>query len=87
MKSTGIVRKIDDLGRVVIPKETRKVLDLNDGDPVEFYVEGEMIILKKLQRECIFCGNDNQEEIRKLFKKLICVNCIKALRKTNIEVR
>jgi len=47
MKSTGIVRRIDDLGRVVIPKETRRMLDIKEGDPIEFYVDGDKIILCK----------------------------------------
>lgn len=49
MKSTGIVRRIDDLGRVVIPKETRKMLDLKEGDPMEFYIDGDKIFLRKYE--------------------------------------
>ena len=49
MKSTGIVRRIDELGRVVIPKELRRTLDLNEGDPMEFYVDGDKVILRKYE--------------------------------------
>ena len=48
MKATGVVRKVDDLGRVVVPAEVRRVLAINVGDPVEFYTDGESIIIKKL---------------------------------------
>lgn len=56
MKSTGIVRKIDELGRIVVPRELRTTLDVGPGDPVEIFVDGEQIILKKYQPSCIFCG-------------------------------
>ena len=57
MKSTGIVRKVDELGRVVIPKELRKTLDIAEKDGMEIYVDGNAIILKKYEPSCIFCGN------------------------------
>ena len=47
MKSTGITRKIDELGRIVIPKELRRTLDIKEGTPLEIFVEGEQIILQK----------------------------------------
>lgn len=51
MKSTGIVRKVDELGRIVIPKELRRTLNINEKDPLEIYVDGEQIILKKYEPE------------------------------------
>lgn len=51
MKSTGIVRKVDDLGRVVIPKETRRTLGIAEGDPLEIYTNGNQVILQKYQPE------------------------------------
>ncbi len=57
MKSTGIVRKIDDLGRIVLPKELRRTLGIDDKDPLEIFVEDNTIILKKYQPACMFCGN------------------------------
>jgi transcriptional pleiotropic regulator of transition state genes len=78
MKSTGIVRKIDDLGRVVLPKEIRKVLDISDGDPLEIYTDGECIVLKKYQPNCIFCGETSDVVVRK--GKNICNMCLRELK-------
>ena len=55
MKSTGIVRNVDELGRIVIPKEMRTSLGIKNSDPIEIYVEGDKIILKKYHPKCIFC--------------------------------
>ena len=57
MKSTGIVRKVDELGRVVIPIELRRTLGIEVKDALEIYVDGENIILKKYEPACIFCSN------------------------------
>ena len=57
MKSTGIVRKVDELGRVVIPIELRRTLGIGEKDALEIYVDGERIMLKKYEPACIFCGN------------------------------
>ena len=57
MRSLGIVRKLDQLGRFVIPKETRKMLNLNGGDPLEIFTDGDIIILKKYVRGCQCCGD------------------------------
>lgn len=56
MKSTGIVRKIDELGRIVLPIEMRRTLDIDDKDTLEIYVEGDAIILRKYRAACVFCG-------------------------------
>ena len=57
MKATGIVRKIDSLGRIVIPKELRRVFDIKDDEDVlEIFVEGNTIVLKKYEPACIFCN-------------------------------
>lgn len=79
MKATGIVRRIDDLGRVVIPKETRRMFGIAEGDPLEIYVDGKSIILKKYERGCTFCPNmDNLVEFG---GQHICRECIEALKK------
>lgn len=57
MKSTGIVRKVDELGRVVIPIELRRSLGIEEKDTLEIYVDGEHIILKKYQPGCVSCGS------------------------------
>ena len=73
MKSTGIVRRIDSFGRVVLPMELRKLMDLHQDTAVELFVDGENIILHKYNPACIFCGSFNGA---KLFEvKLICEDC------------
>ena len=57
MKSTGVVRKIDELGRIVLPKELRKSFGIDVGDPLEIFTEDDRIILKQYQPSCIFCNN------------------------------
>ena len=57
MKSTGMVRKVDELGRVVLPIEIRRTMDIQEKDPLEIYVEGENIILRKYHEACVFCGS------------------------------
>lgn len=79
MRSTGIVRKIDELGRLVIPKETRKVLDINEGEGLEIFTEGENIILKKYQPGCVFCGNAS--DVINFKGKMICKECLKNIRR------
>jgi len=61
MKSTGIIRKIDDLGRIVLPSELRKVLNINIKDGLEIYTEGNTIILKKHSKLKCECGTDINE--------------------------
>ncbi len=76
MKATGIVRKIDALGRVVIPKEMRDKMFIEDGDPLEIYVQDESIIIKKFAAVCIFCGaRENLSEFR---GRPICSACAEA---------
>lgn len=79
MKSTGIVRKIDELGRVVLPMELRKTLNLNVKDALEIYVEGDKILLKKYLPCCIFCGSD--KGITDFKGNNICESCKKELAK------
>ncbi len=79
MKSIGIVRKIDDLGRIVLPIELRRVLNIDEGSSLEIFVENEKIILKKYQTSCTFCGeNNNTSEYRGY---TICADCLANLRK------
>ena len=83
VKSTGIVRKVDELGRVVIPIELRRTLQIEQKDALEIYVDGEMIILKKYQPACIFCGNASN--IRHFREKNICTNCLKEMQQLTLE--
>lgn len=79
MKSTGIVRKVDELGRVVIPIELRRTLNIEEKDSLEIYVDGEHIILKKYEPACIFCGNAKDVIIYK--GKNICPDCMAEFKK------
>lgn len=77
MKSTGIVRKVDELGRVVIPIELRRTLGIGEKDALEIYVDGERIMLKKYEPACIFCGN--AENVTYFKGKIVCRECLNDL--------
>lgn len=78
MKSTGIVRKVDELGRVVLPIELRRTLDINEKDALEIYVDSSSIILKKYQPACIFC--DNAKDVVNYKGKNVCRECLNELK-------
>jgi len=78
MKSTGVVRKIDELGRIVLPMEIRKTMDINSKDAVEIFVDNNKIILQKYMPACIFCGNADNVTYYK--SKLICNECLEKLK-------
>ena len=73
MKSTGIVRKVDELGRVVLPIELRRTLDIAERDAMEIFVSDDSIILRKYYPSCIFCGNTNS--LIAFSEKNICISC------------
>lgn len=73
MKSSGIVRRVDTLGRIVVPKETRARLCIRNGDSVEFFSEGDSVYLKKYARGCIFCHS--MENVLQYKGKYICDQC------------
>ena len=77
MKSTGIVRKVDELGRIVLPIELRRTLDIAEKDSLEIYVDDDSIILRKYQPACIFC--DNARDVVVFRGKNVCKDCIKSL--------
>lgn len=77
MKSTGIVRKVDELGRIVLPIELRRTLGIEEKDRIEIFVDGGSIILRKYQPACIFC--DNAKDIINYKGKNICPDCIRAM--------
>ncbi|MBQ3724343.1 MAG: AbrB/MazE/SpoVT family DNA-binding domain-containing protein [Oscillospiraceae bacterium] len=78
MKSIGIVRKVDELGRIVLPIELRRTLDIAEKDPLEIYVDGSAIVLKKYRPTCIFC--DGSKDIINFKGKNICPKCLKELK-------
>ncbi|WP_274653318.1 AbrB/MazE/SpoVT family DNA-binding domain-containing protein [Paenibacillus humicola] len=73
MKATGIVRKVDELGRIVLPIELRRSLGIAEGDALEIYVDRERVLLKKYEPACVFCGNADQTAYYR--GKLICQTC------------
>jgi len=77
LKATGIVRKVDPLGRIVIPKELRKTMDIKETDPLEIFVDQDRIILRKYEPACTFCGN--AEGATNYKGKLICKSCMNDL--------
>ena len=79
MKSTGIVRRVDELGRVVIPIEIRNKFGIAEKDPIEIYVDGSTIVLKKFEQNCIFCGNT--KDLSDYKGKPICKKCISQISK------
>ena len=78
MKSTGIVRKVDELGRIVLPIELRRTLDIEIKDSIEIYVENDSIILKKYEPTCIFCGNS--KDLTSFNDKNICKKCLELIK-------
>lgn len=77
MKSTGIVRKVDELGRVVIPIELRRTLDIEEKDALEIYVDSDRIVLRKYEPACVFCGS--ADEIVNFKGKNICQECLNSM--------
>lgn len=77
MKSTGVVRRVDELGRIVIPMELRKTLNIVDKDPLEIFVAEDMIILKKYSPGCIFCGS--MENVQQYKNKKVCRICLREI--------
>lgn len=82
MKATGIVRKVDELGRIVIPIELRRNLNINIHDPIEIYVDDDYIMLKKYEPACIFCGD--AKEIHQIRGKNVCTSCLEVLKAEEI---
>lgn len=77
MHSTGIFRRLDSLGRFVLPKELRKSLDLNQDDYLQIFLDGDAIVLKKSQLSCVLCGSS--EELTDFHDKKVCRQCLREL--------
>ena len=78
MKSTGIVRKVDELGRIVLPIELRRTLDIAERDSLEIFVDGASIVLRKYQPSCVFC--DSAKDVVSFKGKNVCPRCLKELK-------
>ncbi len=74
MKSTGVVRKVDELGRIVLPIEIRKIMDINEKDAIEIFTDDDKIILQKYHPACIFCNN--ADNIVYFNGKRVCTDCL-----------
>ena len=79
MKATGIVRKVDQLGRIVLPIELRRTLDIEIKDPLEIFVDNEYIMLKKYSPQCCLCGS--MDGLRNFKGKNVCGKCVGDLSK------
>ncbi len=79
MKSTGIVRKVDELGRIVLPIELRRTLGIDEKDALEIYVDGSSVILRKYEPSCVFCGDAG--DVISYKGKNVCQKCLNALAK------
>lgn len=77
MKSTGIIRKVDDLGRIVLPIELRRTLDIAERDELEIFMENDRIILQKFEPCCVFCGSSRAMVTYRA--KNVCADCIRNL--------
>ena len=77
MKATGITRKVDELGRIVLPKELQRTMDIDVGTPLEIFVEGDGIVLQKYSPSCIFCGNASH--VIHFKGKTVCRDCLHQL--------
>ncbi len=77
MKSTGIIRKVDDLGRIVLPIELRRTLDIAERDELEIFIENDRIVLQKYEPACIFCGS--VRNLSAYCRKNICGDCVKKI--------
>jgi transcriptional pleiotropic regulator of transition state genes len=79
MGDTGIVRRVDDLGRIVIPMELRRTLGINVKDPMSISVEGERVILEKSHDACVFCGT--RDDVATVKGRPVCKTCLEEIRK------
>ena len=83
MKSTGIVRRIDEMGRIVLPAELRRTMDIGERETMEIFTDGPSIVLKKYTPVCIFCDSGRSVS---LFKgKSVCARCLRQLRESSTE--
>ena len=80
MKSTGVVRKVDELGRIVLPIELRKLMDINVKDSLEIFTDGDSVVLKKYMPACVFCGDAS--DVVYFNGKRICRKCLESLKNT-----
>lgn len=83
MKTTGIVRKVDELGRIVLAVELRRTLDIETGTPLELFVDDDMIMLRKYNRGCLFCGE--MDDLVDVKGKKVCRECLDKIKQAKAE--
>lgn len=79
MKSTGIVRKVDELGRIVLPIELRRTLDIAEKDELEIYLDDDKVVLKKCEHCCVFCASTH--DLVTYHGRNVCMECIQNMSK------
>ena len=79
MKATGIVRKVDELGRIVLPIELRRTMGIDIKDALEIFVDGASIVLRKYAQTCVFCGGS--KGVVEFRGKCVCADCLRELKK------
>ena len=77
MKATGIIRKVDELGRIVLPIEIRRTLDISVRDELEIFMDNDQIVLQKFEPSCIFCGSSNK--LVSYRGKNVCQECLRTM--------
>ncbi len=77
MKATGIVRRLDSLGRIVLPAELRRIMSIRTKDPIEIFADSDSIVIQKYKEKCYICSNE--ENLNTFKKKRICKDCIDEL--------
>ncbi len=77
MKATGIVRRLDSLGRIVLPAELRRIMSIKTKDPIEIFADSDSIVIQKYKEKCYICSNE--ENLNTFKKKRICKDCIDEL--------
>lgn len=77
MKSTGIIRKVDELGRIVLPIELRRTLDIAEKDEIEIFMDNDQIVLQKFEPSCIFCGSS--KKLITYRGKNVCRDCVHSM--------
>ena len=85
MKTTGIVRKVGDLGRIVLPKELRTVLNIDECDPIEIFVSGDYVMLRKYEPACILCGESS--DVVSYKGKNFCETCLRELGSPDVAAK
>nr|WP_308743103.1 AbrB/MazE/SpoVT family DNA-binding domain-containing protein [uncultured Anaerocolumna sp.] len=72
----GITRRIDDLGRIVIPKEMRRILKIKEGDPIDIYLKDGVICMESMKLQCVCCENDNEDKLVVVDGVHMCPDCL-----------